>query len=71
MTFYLPTVGLCARCAHHRVTGNRRGSQFHLCGLAATDGRYRKYPRLPVLRCDGFEVVEGDIELDGEGEHDE
>jgi hypothetical protein len=51
-------VGLCVRCVHHRVTGNRRGSQFYLCGLAMTDPRLRKYPRLPVLRCEGFELDE-------------
>ena len=55
MTFHGVRVGLCLRCVHHRVTGNRRGSQFHLCGLAATDARFRKYPRLPVLLCEGFE----------------
>lgn len=56
--FHAPRVGLCVRCKHHRVTGNRRGSQFYLCELAATDPRFRKYPRLPVLRCQGFEEDE-------------
>jgi hypothetical protein len=26
-----------------------------MCGLAAADPRYPKYPRLPVLRCEGYE----------------
>ena len=53
-------VGLCIRCGHHRVIGNRRGSSFYLCGLAMTDPRMRKYPRLPVLRCEGF-VLDGQL----------
>ena len=51
-----PRVGLCSRCVHVRVTGNRRGSRFYLCGRATSDARFRKYPPLPVLRCPGFEV---------------
>jgi hypothetical protein len=31
-----------------------RGSTFWLCGLAAVDPRFSKYPRLPVLRCEGY-----------------
>jgi hypothetical protein len=48
-------IGLCKQCLHHRVTGNRRGSFFHLCGLAKEDSRFRKYPLLPVLKCEGYE----------------
>ena len=66
--FHASRVGLCVRCVHHRVTGNRRGSQFYLCGLAATDPRFRKYPRLPVLRCEGFELNERSTD---QGSHDE
>ena len=50
-----PSVGLCSVCAHSRVTGNRRGSIFWLCRLSAEDARFRRYPRLPVARCTGFE----------------
>lgn len=49
-----PPPGLCGRCRHARQTGNRRGSVFLLCGLAAHDPRFRKYPPLPVLSCPGF-----------------
>lgn len=49
-----PAAGLCADCAHARHIANRRGSSFLLCGLAATDPRYRRYPPLPVLRCPGY-----------------
>lgn len=47
--------GLCDACAHQRRVGNTRGSTFSLCGLARTDDRFPKYPRMPVLRCEGFE----------------
>ncbi len=50
-----PSVGLCSVCAHSRVTGNRRGSIFWLCRLSRDDARFRRYPRLPVVRCPGFE----------------
>jgi hypothetical protein len=51
----LADAGLCARCTHARVVGNARGSRFWLCGLSRIDARFPRYPRLPVLRCDGFE----------------
>jgi hypothetical protein len=49
-----PAVGLCARCVESKVVENERGSRFYLCELSKRDPRYRKYPQLPVLRCDGF-----------------
>lgn len=55
-----PRVGLCSVCRHSRVTGNRRGSRFHMCRLAADDPTFRKYPPLPVLSCTGFEVAPPD-----------
>jgi len=48
-------VGLCAACAHARPIVSGRGSTFWLCGLSATDARFPKYPRLPVVRCAGFD----------------
>lgn len=47
--------GLCASCVHVRVQRNDRGSEFLRCALAESDTRYRKYPPLPVLRCDGHQ----------------
>jgi len=32
-----------------------RGSTFYLCGKSATDPNFPKYPRLPVIRCLGYE----------------
>ena len=51
------SAGLCAVCRHARRIRSNKGSVFFLCGLAATDPRFPKYPRLPVLSCDGFEPV--------------
>lgn len=48
------TVGLCASCRHARVVDTPR-SRFWRCGLAESDPRFVKYPRLPVLECPGYE----------------
>jgi predicted hotdog family 3-hydroxylacyl-ACP dehydratase len=48
-------LGMCAACIHVRRMQSDRGSVFFLCQLALTDRRFRKYPRLPVLQCDGYE----------------
>jgi hypothetical protein len=47
--------GLCDSCSHQRVIRNTRGSEFSLCELSKTDDRFPRYPRLPVLECDGYE----------------
>ncbi len=52
--------GLCGDCRHSRVIVNRRGSRFRLCERSRTDPRFPRYPRLPVLRCDGHEPAPGD-----------
>jgi hypothetical protein len=49
-------IGLCADCRHMRRIASDRGSTFYLCQLSATDSRFPKYPRLPVLRCSGHEA---------------
>jgi len=46
--------GLCETCRHARIVRSARGSVFVRCGLAASDARFAKYPRLPVARCDGY-----------------
>lgn len=48
-------LGLCADCRHARTIQSARGSSFLLCGLAATDERFSRYPRLPVLTCPGYQ----------------
>lgn len=50
-----PLAGLCDSCRHQKVIRNTRGSAFSLCLRAGEDERYPKYPRVPVLRCPGFE----------------
>jgi len=50
--------GLCDSCRHQRVVKNTRGSVFSMCERSKTDERFPKYPRLPVLKCIGFEPDE-------------
>jgi hypothetical protein len=47
--------GLCGRCVHAREVVSGRGFGFVLCGRSREDPLYPRYPRLPVLRCPGFE----------------
>jgi len=46
--------GLCAECRNARRIRSDRGSVFLLCELSASDPRFAKYPRLPVLQCAGY-----------------
>jgi len=48
-------IGLCPNCAFARIVRSAKGSRFYLCRRAETDPRFPKYPRLPVLRCEGYE----------------
>ncbi len=50
-------IGLCLRCRHARMVETPR-SRFWLCQLAATDPRFARYPRLPVIECEGFEPAD-------------
>ena len=50
-------IGLCASCVHAKEMRNDRGSLFLMCLLSRVDDRYAKYPRLPVLRCEGYEPL--------------
>lgn len=47
--------GLCGLCRHAAVKGTNRGTAYLRCTRASWDGRLARYPRLPVLRCPGFE----------------
>jgi len=52
-----PPAGLCDSCAHQHIIGNTRGSEFSLCLRSRSEPeRFPRYPRLPVLRCSGFEA---------------
>jgi hypothetical protein len=51
-----PEAGLCDRCRHQQIVRNTRGSVFSLCRRSRTEpDRFPRYPRLPVLRCPGFQ----------------
>ncbi len=50
--------GLCATCKHAQVNRSDRGSVFYFCRLSASDARFPKYPRLPVVACAGYEEGE-------------
>jgi hypothetical protein len=51
--------GLCADCQYARRIESDRGSVFFMCELSFQDPRFPKYPRLPVLACDGYERKTG------------
>lgn len=62
LRFGAPDPGLCSTCRHAKRIDTDR-SVFWLCGLAAHDPRFEKYPRLPVLECSGFErTMDADAE---------
>jgi hypothetical protein len=46
--------GLCGECIHARCIQSDRSSVFYQCQLSFTDSRFEKYPRLPVLICNGY-----------------
>lgn len=52
--------GLCDHCRHQRIVKNTRGSVFSLCERSKFDPDYPRYPRLPVVRCAGFERAEAE-----------
>ncbi len=49
------SAGLCGGCRFMRQITSDRGSTFYQCQLSATDPEFPKYPRLPVIRCRGYE----------------
>jgi hypothetical protein len=50
--------GLCDTCRHQRIVRTTRGSAFSLCERSRTDPRFPRYPRLPVVECDGYQPDE-------------
>ena len=51
-------IGLCALCEFMRRIQSDRGSVFYQCQLSATNPKFPKYPRLPVLTCDGYRPLQ-------------
>jgi hypothetical protein len=54
----IEAAGLCADCANAQKITSERGSNFVLCRLSFRDPRFAKYPRLPVLACDGYKKLD-------------
>ena len=52
--------GLCRDCRHARPVKSDRGSTFILCELSARDPKFPKYPRVPVLSCEGYKKRDSD-----------
>lgn len=59
-----PSPGLCETCIHLQVIRSDRGSVFYRCRLSETDPRFPKYPRIPVIQCDGWLSHDGPLLLD-------
>ena len=57
--------GLCGACRHASRITSAKQSTFVLCGLSRTDPSFPKYPRLPVLRCDGYRAAATTVEDQG------
>jgi hypothetical protein len=56
-----PRAGLCDSCRHQQIVRNTRGSVFSLCRRSRTEpDRFPRYPRVPVVRCDGYEPAAPD-----------
>ena len=52
-------VGLCSVCRHARQQKTARGSRFWRCLRAEDDDRFVRYPRLPIVKCVGYEEASG------------
>jgi len=52
--------GLCKSCRFRAVVRTSRGRDFWRCRRAETDPKFRKYPRIPVEACSGYEPDDGD-----------
>lgn len=55
--------GLCGRCEHVRAVPSAKGSVFFRCARHEQDPAFPKYPRLPVMRCAGFEARALPVEI--------
>lgn len=56
VTDFDPEVGQCSVCDFAAVQASARGGRFWRCLRADTNGRYLRYPPLPVVDCPGFAV---------------
>jgi hypothetical protein len=51
----VPDVGLCATCRFVRLVPSVRNVTYYRCGRSDDDESYRRFPRLPVVSCAGYE----------------
>jgi hypothetical protein len=56
--------GLCDKCVWRNEIRTDRGSVFIMCRRGLQDPAWPKYPRLPVLRCAGFEPPREKLQTD-------
>ncbi len=55
-----PPAGLCNSCTHQQLVRNTRGSVVSLCSRSRNEPeRFPRYPRLPVIACEGWEAHGG------------
>jgi hypothetical protein len=57
-------IGLCAGCMRSKEIRNDRGGVFMMCLRSFREPEYPKYPRLPVVRCAGFEEKRDQTRID-------
>jgi hypothetical protein len=55
--------GLCKDCRHANPVRSAHDAVYYLCRLSFDDARFPKYPRLPVLFCEGYDRAEAHAEL--------
>jgi hypothetical protein len=48
------TTSLCETCQNMREVRTTR-SRFLLCELSVTNLEYAKYPRQPIIQCEGYQ----------------
>lgn len=46
--------GYCLSCVYARVVPAKADVVYYFCERSVGDRRYARYPRLPVLTCDGY-----------------
>jgi hypothetical protein len=55
------TQSLCETCQMMREVVTPKGSRFLLCQLSITNPDYPKYPPQPIVKCDGYQEIDGPL----------
>jgi len=61
--------GLCETCQNMREVHSAR-SRFLLCELSVRNPAYPKYPRQPVVQCEGYQCKDEALTQDDPGEEE-